>query len=63
VAALTAAHRAALDLAVGFLSGLAERVAPRLARALDIDRIGESAAEIERLLDESVRPESPPPAA
>jgi predicted nucleotidyltransferase len=44
------------------LLGLPE-VAPRLATALDIDRIGEGTAEIERLLDEYVRPESPSPAA
>lgn len=44
------------------LLGLPE-VAPRLARVLDADRISEGAAEIERLLAEYVRPESPLPAA
>jgi hypothetical protein len=38
-------------------------VAPRLARVLDAARIPEGAAEIEGLLDEYVRPESPLPAA
>lgn len=44
------------------LLGLPE-VARRLERVLDVARIEEGAAEIDRLLDEYVRPETPLPAA